>query len=194
MIEWLCDRWGIEKKIDAPDFIVGLGSGVLRSGAGELTLAGKNVVDKCLSLYRHGEGIRGIIIAGGRPWRHPPFSDAELMHRRLLELQGSTKELELPAEQLIVLDGDNTYEQVCAIGRFHSNVPTSKLAVVCPRLQTRRLRALLGKQGLLDDAGIVAVEDGCEPFAPVEQFRWSTWGYLLYEIVACFHHQLRGWI
>lgn len=194
MIEWLCDRWGIEKKIDAPDYIVGLGSGVLKSSAGELTRAGRNVVDKCFSLYRHGEGLRGIIIAGGKPWRYPPFSDAELMHRRLFELKNSTEELELPAEKLIVLDGDNTYGQVCAIGRFHSNVPTSKLAVVCPRLQTRRLRALLGKQGLLDDAGILPVEDGCEPFKPVERFRWSKAVYLLREMLAFAHHRLAGWL
>ena len=195
LIEWLCDSWGIEKRIDAPDYIVGLGSGVLRDETGSLTRAGKNVVDKCFSLYHLCEGARGIVVIGGKPWRRPPFSDAELMHGRLLGLNESGEQSELPADRLIALDGyHNTYEQACGLRRFLSDAPGAKIVVVCPRLQSRRLRALLGKQGLLGRAGIATVDDGCEPLAPVEKFRWSERRYLAHELLAFVHHMLRRWI
>ena len=194
MIEWLCDRWGIKKEIDSPDYIVGLGSGVLNDENGALTQAGKNVVDKCFSLYHPRKGAAAIIIVGGKPWKHPPFSDAELMRDRLLRLKESMPQLDLPADKLIALDGNNTRQQVCALGSFLSNSPGLKVVIVCPRLQSRRLRAILGRQGLLERAGIAPVKDGCEPFAPVERFRWSKALYLLRELLACVHHRLRGWL
>ncbi len=200
LIEWLCDRWGIEKEIDAPDYIVGLGSGVLKDERGRPTRASCNVVDKCFSLYRSAEGARAIVIVGGRPWKHPPFSDAELMQKRLLELIKSMGQPKPPGEGPIVLDGhDNTYRQVLAIGSFLSDSPgsrppRSRAIVVCPRLQSRRLRALLRKHGLLEYAGIASVDDGCEPLAPVERFRWSKTVYLLREVLAFVHHRLVGWL
>ena len=195
MIEWLCDRWGIEKEIDAPDYIVALGSGVLKDEGGAPSRASCNVVDKCFSLYRSGGGARAIVIVGGRPWKRPPFSDAELMQKRLLELMESTGRPKPPGEGLIVLDGhDNTYRQVVALGLFLSETPGARFIVVCPRLQSRRLRALLRKRGLLEAAGVAPVDDGCEPFAPVERFRWSKAGYLLREMLAFFHHKLFSWL
>jgi hypothetical protein len=195
VIEWLCDRWGIEKEIDAPDYIVALGSGVLRDEGGKPTRASSNVVDKCFSLYLSGGGARAVVIVGGKPWRLPPFSDAELMQKRLLELSESAVELEPLGEGPIVLDGhDNTYRQILALGRFLSQAPGSRVIIVCPRLQTRRLRALLRKHGLFEAAGIASVDDGCEPFSPVERFRWSKAGYLLKEMLACIHHRLASWL
>lgn len=195
LIEWLCDRWGIEKEIDAPDYIVGLGSGVLKDELGRPTRASCNVVDKCFSLYRSVEGARAIVIVGGRPWKHPPFSDTQLMKKRLLELIKSMGQPEPPGEGAIVLDGhDNTYRQVLALGSFLSDSPGSRAIVVCPRLQSRRLRAMLRKRGLLEYAGIASVDDGCEPLAPVERFRWSKTVYLLREVLVCIHHRLVGWL
>ena len=195
VIEWCCNWWGIEKAIDAPDYVVALGSGVQRDEAGAPSRASCNVVDKCLSLYRSDSGVKAVVIVGGRPWKRPPFSDAELMRKRLLELGESASESESPGGGLIVLDGhDNTYRQVLALGGFLAEAPGSQVIVVCPRLQSRRLRALLRRRGLFEAAGIVSVDDGCEPFAPVERFRWSKTGYLLREMLACLHHRLSGWL
>ena len=194
MTEWLCERWGVEKPIESPDYIVGLGSGVLKDDDGKLTRAGKNVVDTCFSLcHRGGKGV-GVILIGGQPWERPPFSDVSLMHQRLLKLGESMESPEILSQKVVVLDGeDNTYKQIQALWRFLSDSPEASVLVVCPRLQSRRLRAILKKRGLLERAGIRPVDDGCEPYAPVEKFRWSNRRYLMREILACVHHRLHGW-
>ena len=186
--------WALQKPMDSPNHIVGLGSGVLKDENGKLTGAGKNVIDKCFSLHALGGRVAGIVLIGGRPWRTPPFSDVSLMHQRLLKLGESMNGFEMPPEKIVVIDGeDNTYKQVQALGRFLSDSPDATVVVVCPRLQSRRLRCLLRKQGLLERAGIQTVDDGCEPYTPVERFRWSNRRYLIREILACVHHKLHGW-
>jgi hypothetical protein len=193
--EWLCGKWGIRREIESADYIVGLGSGILNDATGELTRASKNVVDHCISLYRIRSGTRGIILVGGMPWRHPRFSDAALMHKRLLALRESSRQFSVPPEKVVVIEGyDNTYLQVGALWTHLLAEPGARVLIVCPRLQTRRLKAILKKRGLLERAGIAPVDDDCEPEKPVERFRWNARRYLLHEILASVHHKLHGWI
>ncbi|GAB4349519.1 MAG: hypothetical protein Kow0099_32640 [Candidatus Abyssubacteria bacterium] len=192
--EWLCNKWAVTQEIESADYIVGLGSGILNDEEGELTAASKNVTDMCISLYRLWPGARGIILVGGMPWRHPQFSDAALMHKRLISRSESSDEPGVPSEKVVVLEGaHNTYLQTGALWRYLLPEPQAKLLIVCPRLQTRRLRALLKKRGLLQRAGIAPVDDGCEPLMPVERFRWNARRYLLHEFLASVHHKLHGW-
>jgi hypothetical protein len=175
-------------------YVVGLGSGVLKSESGELTQAGRNVVDKCFSLYHLESSIKKIILIGGRPWKYPPFTDAELMHERLLKLGENMRQLQIPKERIVVLNGNNTREQTLALRAYLSDHPQERALLICPRMQSRRLRALLKKQGLLPRCGIKTVDDGCEPERPVEKFRWSERRYFIREILAYVHHKLNGWI
>ena len=194
LTEWLFEQWAVEKEEGSPDYVVGLGSGVLRDEDGKLTLAGENVVDKCHALFNLHTRAQGIILIGGKPWKRPPVTDVELMHQRLLRRGQSTGEPGLLQGKVIILNGNNTHEQICALRRFLSECPPVTVILVCPGMQSRRVRAILRKQGLLKIAGIATVEDGCEPYLPVEKFRWSKGRYFIREILAYTHHRCRGWI
>ncbi|MBI5114879.1 hypothetical protein HZA56_00225 [Candidatus Poribacteria bacterium] len=194
LIEWLCQKWALEKELEHPTYIVGLGSGVLKEETGELTTASKNVVDKCFSVYHIHQQAAGIILVGGMPWKTPPFTDVGLMHKRLLKLRESINQFDLPLERITTLKGNNTHEQIHAVHLFLQDYPRATALVVCPRLQSRRLRAILKKHNVLDRTGIRTVNDGCEPHRPVEKFRWSLTRYLMREMLACVHHKLHGWI
>lgn len=186
------DLWRVEKEIEPVHYAVGLGSGVLKSG--ELTRAGKHVVDKCFSLYHLREETRGIVLIGGSPWISPPVSDVALMHRRLLKLGRSIPRLRVPPENVTILFGDTTYQQISALSKFLARNPQTNAVVVCPSMQSRRLRAILRKQGIFASMGIATVPDACEPRTPVEKFRWGQKRYFVREMLACIHHRLAGWI
>jgi hypothetical protein len=197
LMNQIYEAWGLEKKAGSPDYIVGLGSGVLADETGKPTQASRNVVAECLFLFGASETQapgRSIILIGGQPWKSPPFSDAELMHQDLLNSAQSTNPPTLSEKDIILLKGNNTHEQVRALRNFLGDFPDAEAVVVCPRMQSRRLRAILRRQGLLERTGIATVDDACEARLPVERFRWSTRRYLAREMLACIHHKLKGWI